>query len=193
MFPNYQFKYFGRFLTSPYSFHRAFPKFPPRTPFVFGNFPPSINPLFHAHKSRSTWKVVVPHQTYACMLLIVYIYIKIPQPHSPIINGRGKFLAQSLRPCWLLGGIPPSITVWWVIMVPWTNRKCPWERERGRLSIDDTCSADHGMLCAWPRIAAMVSSTRQQQISVYMGKHTIISGGCLHTGWSWCQDDYQVP
>ena len=36
--------------------------------------------------------------------------------HSPIINGRCKFLAQSLRPCWVLGGIPPSITVWGVTL-----------------------------------------------------------------------------
>ena len=45
------------------------------------------------------------------------ICIKTPQPHSPIINGRCKFLAQSLRPCWMLGGIPPSITVWGVMFL----------------------------------------------------------------------------
>ena len=47
---------------------------------------------------------------------LISIYMKTPQPHSPIINGRGQFLDQSLWPCWMLGGIPPSITVWGVIM-----------------------------------------------------------------------------
>ena len=52
MFANSQFRYFGRFLTSPYSFHPASSKSPHSTPFVFGNFPPSINPLFHVHTTR---------------------------------------------------------------------------------------------------------------------------------------------
>ena len=39
------------------------------------------------------------------------VYVDTRQPHAPIINGRGKFLAQSLRPCWMLGGISLSITV----------------------------------------------------------------------------------
>ena len=48
-----KFRYFGRFLTSPYSFHPVSPKFPPSIPLVCGNFPPSTNPLFHAHNTRS--------------------------------------------------------------------------------------------------------------------------------------------
>ena len=38
------------------------------------------------------------------------------QSHSPFINNRVKFLAQSSWPCWMLGGILPSITVWGVII-----------------------------------------------------------------------------
>ena len=96
MLANSQFRCFGRFLSSPYIFHPASPKFPPSTPFVFGNFPPSINPLFHAHKTRS---FVHFKGCGSATNIFVYVSQYLPQHHSLIINDRGKFLAQSLRPC----------------------------------------------------------------------------------------------
>ena len=103
--------------------------FPSSIPLVLGNFSPSINPLFHTHKTHSsTSKAFFSQQTHirvcSSISLSLYIYSKTPQPHSLIISGRGKFLAQSLRPCWMLGGIPPSINVWGVISeVLWHSRE----------------------------------------------------------------------
>ena len=91
------------------------PNFHPASLLVWKTFQPTSGRYAtHIKLGHSSIpKAVVPLQTYACMFLNIYV-IKTPQTHSPIINGMAKFLAQSLRPCWMLGGLPPSITVWGV-------------------------------------------------------------------------------
>ena len=44
-------------------------------------------------------------------------YAIISQSHSPFINIRVTFFAYSSWPCCMLGGFPPSITVWGVMVV----------------------------------------------------------------------------
>ena len=46
------FRYFDRFRTLSCNFHPASSNFPPSTPLIFFNFPPSINPLLHALKTE---------------------------------------------------------------------------------------------------------------------------------------------
>ena len=116
MFANSQFRYFGRFLTSPI-------QFPPSIPQISTQHPPCVWKLSTQHQPvipRTSNSVIHPlqrlwfHTKHMRVCSSMSIYRKTPQPHSPIINSRGIFLAQSLRPCWMLGGIPPSITIWGV-------------------------------------------------------------------------------
>ena len=76
------------------------------------SLPPSIKPWFDPLNLTysPTSKAMVPLHIYLWIFLNIYMHQI--QTFSPIINSRVKFLAYSSWPCWMLGGIPPSITVW---------------------------------------------------------------------------------
>ena len=76
----------------------SIPQISTKHPFVFGIFPPSINPLFNTHK---TWSFVHFKGRGSATNIFVYVsqYIhtsKHPRgAHSLIINGKCKFLARA--------------------------------------------------------------------------------------------------
>ena len=95
---NSQFGYFGRVLTSPYSFHQHPPNFNPASPLCLGTFHPAST-RYSTHIKlghSSTSKAVVPHQTYSCMFLNIYIYKKhLSSFHQSLTAG----INSSLRAC----------------------------------------------------------------------------------------------
>ena len=78
------------------------------------NFHPASSryPMHWKLTYSSTSKAGVPLHTYLLVFLNIYFHQNSNlQPYSSVINGRVEFHAQGTWPCWILGGIPPSITV----------------------------------------------------------------------------------
>ena len=81
------------------------PKFPPSIPFLFGNFPRSINPLFQTHKTRSSVHFKGCGST-TIMLVYFSQYLHISKHPSPINQSLTAGVNSSLRAwghvgCWV--------------------------------------------------------------------------------------------
>ena len=77
------FRWFDRLRSLSCNFHPASSNFPPRTPLIFLNFPPSMNPLLHALKTELFFP---PRVCSSATHLFVHFqkYLRTPKQYSSI-------------------------------------------------------------------------------------------------------------
>ena len=135
------FRYFDRFRTVSCNFHLASSNFPASIPFIFLNFPPSINPLLHALKTELFFP---PRVCSSATHLFVHFqkYLRTPKQYS-FIQQRTLAWANSSRRarrhvwCWV--EFHPHHCLRGVLGQPPLLKIGTWQVETNHLTLNEIC------------------------------------------------------